>query len=221
MIATLLEWLSAFIIAVISTLGYPGIVLLMILENIFMVLPSEIIMAFAGYLVWTGRFNLWWVATLGALGCNVGSSVIYYVGAKGARPFLLRYGKYLLISRREIEMADGWFEKYGHWTVFVSRLIPMIRSLIALPAGVARMNFLKFNVYTFAGSWLWCYGIAYAGYKLGSHWPTLEVYFHKFDYVIGGLLVAGILAYVWLYLKNRNRDRKAVSEILPEKSLRR
>ena len=214
MIAAILSLLSAFIIAVISRLGYPGIVLLMAIESACIPLPSEIILPFSGYLVWTGRFNIWWVATMGALGCNVGSIVAYYVGAKGGRPFLLRYGKYILISHREIEMADRWFAKYGQWTVFFSRLLPVVRTFIALPAGVARMDFFKFNVYTFAGSWPWCYGLAYAGYKLGSHWPTLRVYFHQFDYLIGGLLVAGILAYVWLHLKNRKQDRKPVSEIL-------
>lgn len=213
MIATLLEWLSAFVITVISTLGYPGILLLMAIESACTPLPSEIILPFSGYLAWTGRFDLVWVATVGALGCNLGSIAAYYAGAHGGRPLLWRYGKYLLISHREIEMADRWFARYGQWTVFFSRLLPVIRTFISFPAGVARMDFLKFNVYTFAGSWPWCYGLAYAGYKLGAHWPTLEVYFHQFDYGIGGLLAAGILAYVWLHLKNRHRERRPVFDI--------
>ena len=203
MIATILSYLAAWVTAVISTLGYPGIVLLMAIESACTPLPSEIILPFSGYLVYTGRFSLFWVATAGALGCNVGSIVGYYAGMYGGRPVLLRYGKYFLISRREIELADRWFERYGNWTVFVSRLLPIIRTYISFPAGVARMNFWQFNVYTFLGSWPWCYGLAYAGYRLGEHWPTLEVYFHRFDYVIGLLLLAGIAAYIWLHLKNR------------------
>lgn len=205
MIATLLTWLSSFIISVISALGYPGIVLLMAIESACIPLPSEIILPFSGYLVYTGRFNLYGVATMGALGCNVGSIVAYYAGAWGGRPFLLRYGKYVLISRREIELADRWFARYGPWTVFFSRLLPVIRTFIALPAGVARMDFWKFNVYTFLGSWPWCYALAYAGYKLGEHWPTLRSYFHRFDYVIGALLLLGAVAYIWLHWKYRGQ----------------
>ena len=209
MIAAILSYLAAFVISVISTLGYPGIVLLMAIESACTPLPSEIILPFSGYLVWTGRFTLFWVATAGALGCNVGSIVAYCAGAYGGRPLLFRYGKYALISRREIEMADRWFERYGQWTIFFSRLLPVIRTFISLPAGVARMNFWKFNVYTFAGSWPWCYGLAYAGYKMGVHWPTLQVYFHKFDYVIGALLVAGIVAYVVWHFRNRNPKQES------------
>ena len=209
MIASILAFLSAVIISVISALGYPGIILLMAIESACIPLPSEIILPFSGYLAWTGRFNLWWVATMGALGCNVGSIVAYYAGAHGGRPFLLRYGKYFLVSRREIELADRWFEHYGQWTVFFSRLLPVIRTFIALPAGIARMDFWKFNLYTFLGSWPWCYALAYAGYKMGAHWPTLRVYFHRFDYLIGALLAAGIILYLWLHLRNRTPEGSA------------
>ena len=106
-------------------------------------------------------------------------------------------------------MADRWFERYGQWTIFFSRLLPVIRTYISFPAGVARMNFWQFNVYTFLGSWPWCYGLAYAGYRLGEHWPTLEVYFHEFDFVIGLLLLAGIAAYIWLHLRNRAAERNS------------
>ena len=209
MIATILSLLAAFVISVISALGYPGIALLMAIESACTPLPSEIILPFSGYLVYMGRFSLFWVATAGALGCNVGSIAAYYVGAYGGRPILLRYGKYFLISRREIELADRWFERYGQWTIFFSRLLPVIRTYISFPAGVARMNFWQFNVYTFLGSWPWCYGLAYAGYRLGEHWPTLEVYFHEFDFVIGLLLLAGIAAYIWLHLRNRAAERNS------------
>jgi len=210
MIATILTYLADWVIAVISTLGYPGIVLLMAIESACTPLPSEIILPFSGYLVYTGRFSLFWVATAGAIGCNIGSIVGYYMGMYGGRPVLLRYGKYVLISPREIEIADRWFERYGEATIFFSRLLPIIRTYISFPAGVARMNFWKFNVYTFLGSWPWCYGLAYAGYRLGEHWPDLEVYFHEFDFVIGILLLAGIVAYIWLHRKQRAAEQSLV-----------
>ena len=203
MISRILELLSAFVISVIAALGYPGIILLMAIESACVPLPSEIILPFSGYLAYTGRFTLVWVATAGAIGCNLGSIVAYYAGVWGGRPFLERYGKYLLISPREMEMADRWFERHGEWTVFVGRLLPVIRTFIALPAGIARMDFWKFNVYTFLGSWPWCYALAYAGYKLGAHWPELREYFHRFDYVIGALLVLGAVLYVRMHLQHR------------------
>lgn len=223
MIAAILALLSSFIIAVISRLGYPGILLLMAIESACIPLPSEVILPFSGYLVWTGQFNIWWVATMGALGCNLGSAAAYYAGAHGGRSLLLRYGKYVLISRREIEMADRWFRDYGQWTVFFSRLLPVIRTFIALPAGVARMDLWKFHLYTFLGSWPWCYGLAYAGYAMGAHWDTLGVYFHRFDYVIGLFIAAGVVFYVWWHLKNRasETDGRLPSQSSPESPSRR
>ena len=204
MTAYLLGLLSAFILSVISALGYPGIVLLMAVESACIPLPSEIILPFSGYLAYTGRFGLLGIATAGALGCNAGSMVAYAMGAWGGRPFLERYGKYVLITPREMAMAYRWFARYGQWTVFFARLLPVIRTFIALPAGVARMDFWKFNVYTFLGSWPWCYALAYAGYKLGANWPSLREYFHQFDYVIGALLLFGAIIYVWLHLRGRS-----------------
>ena len=211
MIAHILTLLTSFVVTVISRFGYSGLFLLMMLENVFPPLPSEIILPFAGYLAYTGRFNLWLVATVGAIGCNAGSGIVYWFGAIGARPFLVRHGKYMLISHREIETADRWFEKYGQWAVFFSRLLPLVRSLIALPAGVARMNFWKFHLFTFLGSWIWCFLLAYAGYELGEHWPVLRTYFQRFDNVIGILLVLGVIAYVWIQLRRLRKERTATA----------
>lgn len=203
MIAAVLEALSRFIIHVISAMGYPGIVLLMAIESACIPLPSEIIMPFAGYLVYTGRFNLWWAGVAGALGCNVGSIAAYWVGYHGGRPLVERYGRYVLISRHDLETADRWFARYGQAAVFFSRLLPVIRTFIALPAGVMRMEFWKFNLYTFLGSLPWCLGLAYAGLKLGEHWSSLREYFHKFDFVIGALLLLGLAWFLWTHLRQR------------------
>jgi len=199
MIAAILEFLARFIIAVISQSGYLGIVLLMGIESACIPLPSEVIMPFSGYLVHAGRFSLIGVAVAGAVGCNLGSFIAYSVGASGGRPLAERYGRYVLVTRHDLEMADRWFARYGDWTVFFSRLLPVVRTFIALPAGIARMNFLRFNVYTFLGSLPWCWALAYAGMKLGDRWTTLRTYFHRFDAVVGVLLVIGA---VW-FLRNR------------------
>src|SRR3972149_2178087 len=191
MIARLLELISHFIISVISAGGYAGIVVLMAIESACIPLPSEIIMPFSGYLVAEGRFSLWGVGVAGAVGCNVGSIVAYCAGAWGGRPLIERYGRYLLITHRDLAWADRWFARYGDATVFFARLLPVIRTFIALPAGVARMNFLRFNVYTFLGSLPWCLALAWLGLKFGEHYQeVIRPWFHKFDVLIGLVLLA-------------------------------
>ena len=209
MIGKLIEILSAFIVATISTLGYGGIVLLMAIESACIPLPSEIIMPFSGYLVYTGRFNLWFVSIAGALGCVVGSLVAYWIGMYGGRPLIEKYGKYLLISTHDLNLADRWFDRFGEAIVFVSRLLPAIRTFIAFPAGVARMNLKKFIIYTFAGSLPWCLGLAYVGQKLGEQWdkdPRLKNLFHRFDFVIGILIVLAVAWWVWRHVRHSRKE---------------
>ena len=206
MVTTFLEFLGRIIISVISKMGYSGIVLLMGIESACIPLPSEVIMPFSGYLVSTGRFNLIWVAVAGAAGCNLGSLVAYAVGAWGGRPLAEKYGRWILDSRHDLEMADRFFARYGDWAVFLARLLPVVRTFIALPAGIARMNFLRFNIYTFLGSFPWCLGLAYVGYKLGPRWPILREYFHRFDLVIGVIVVAAAAWFIFNHWKNRLRS---------------
>jgi membrane protein DedA with SNARE-associated domain len=175
----------------------------MAIESACIPLPSELIMPFAGYLVFTGTFNLVWVATAGALGCNLGSLVAYEIGCYGGRPLVERYGRWILMGRRELAWADRFFARWGYLAVFIGRLLPVIRTFIALPAGVARMPRGRFHVYTFLGSWPWCYALAYFGMKLGENWRELGKYFHKFDAVIGVMLVAGVVYFVWTHWQNR------------------
>jgi membrane protein DedA with SNARE-associated domain len=205
MIANLLKLLSGFVIWVISTSGYGGILLLMAIESACIPLPSEVIMPFSGYLVFTGRFHLLAVATVGALGCNLGSAIAYWVGAHGGRPLVEKYGSWIFLSRRELDWADHFFQRYGDITVFVSRLLPVVRTFIALPAGVARMPLARFHLYTFVGSWPWCLGLAWLGMKAGEHWDYLGKYFHKFDAVIGAVIVAGAVWFFWTHWKHRVR----------------
>jgi membrane protein DedA with SNARE-associated domain len=190
MIDRLMSSVSVTIVAVISTMGYGGIVLLMAIESACVPLPSEVTMPFSGYLVATGRFDLQLVAIAGAVGCLLGSYLAYFIG-KGGNRLLVRYGRYILIAPHEIELAERFFDRWGPHAVFISRLLPVVRTFIALPAGVARMRLLPFTVYTLLGSYLWCLGLAWAGMKLGQHWADLGPYFHRFDGVIAALIVAG------------------------------
>jgi membrane protein DedA with SNARE-associated domain len=212
MIARLIEFISGIIVATISMLGYSGIVLLMAIESACIPLPSEIIMPFSGYLVSTGQMNLWLVGIAGAVGCVLGSLVAYWIGSKGGRPLIEKYGRYLLVSRHDLDMADRWFASHGEIIVFVSRLLPAIRTFIAFPAGVARMNLKRFVIYTFAGSLPWCLGLAYIGQKLGEKWnqdDTLRTWFHRFDFVIGivGVLLAGW--WIWRHVGHLRDEQRA------------
>jgi membrane protein DedA with SNARE-associated domain len=212
MIGKIIAALSSFIIATISTLGYSGIVLLMAIESACIPLPSEIIMPFSGYLVSRGEMNLWAVAIAGAVGCVVGSLVAYWVGMYGGRPVIEKYGRYILLSRHDLDLADRWFAKYGEAIVFISRLLPAIRTFIAFPAGVARMNLTRFVIYTFAGSLPWCLGLAYIGQKLGEQWDkddTLKTWFHRFDFVIGIVGVLAVSWWVWRHIKHSRPQQTA------------
>lgn len=211
MIERILGALSAFIISVISSAGYGGIVLLMAIESACIPLPSEVIMPFSGYLVSQGRFSLLWVATAGALGCNLGSAVAYAVGYYGGRPMVRRFGRVIWLTEHELDVAHKFFEHWGDATVFLARLLPVVRTFIALPAGVARMPQVRFHAYTFLGSWPWCFVLAYLGMKAGEHWDYLRVYFHKFDAAIGALLVIGAILFVRSRWKNRIRAAEPVS----------
>ena len=200
--------LAKVTIAVISSTGYLGVVALMAIESACIPLPSEIIMPFAGYLVYMGHFSLFWAATAGALGCNLGSVIAYEIGYYGGRPLVARYGSRIWISRRDLEMADRFFLKFGSAAVFLGRLLPVIRTFIALPAGVSRMPRLRFHLYTFAGSWPWCFGLAWVGMKLGEQWdsdPRLKLWLHRLDAVILLVVVAGLAWFVRSHWKNRLR----------------
>jgi membrane protein DedA with SNARE-associated domain len=201
MINRLMTAVSAMIIAAISSMGYVGVALLMAIESACVPLPSEVTMPFAGYLVAAGRFNLQLVAIAGAVGCLLGSYAAYYVGASGGRRFLERHGRWLLIAPHELALADRFFARWGSAAVFVSRLLPVVRTFIALPAGVARMPLLPFTIYTLIGSYIWCLALAYAGLKLGQNWETLAPWFHRFDGAIAFLIVIGVAAVLYNRVK--------------------
>ena len=196
------------ILAVISAGGLPGIVLLMALESACIPIPSEVVMPFAGYLVSTGQFSLWSVALAGAVGCNIGSLVAYEVGARGGRPMVEKFSRHSLFGAHELKLAEAFFARWGASATFFGRLLPVVRTFLALPAGMARMNRVRFHAYTFVGSFLWCLALAWVGKALGKNWDNsaaLSTAFHVADVVIVLALVAG---FVW-YLRYRKQVRNA------------
>jgi membrane protein DedA with SNARE-associated domain len=195
--------LFVFINAVIAATGYAGLTFLMAVESACIPLPSELIMPFSGYLVSQGALNLFWAATAGAIGCNVGSLIAYEIGSYGGRPLVEKYGRWILMGRRELDLADRFFAHWGYLAVFVARMLPVVRTFIALPAGISRMPRGRFHLYTFLGSWPWCFALAYVGMKLGENWRSLGKYFHQFDAVIGVALLAGLIWFAWSHWQNR------------------
>ena len=177
----------------------------MAIESACIPLPSELIMPLAGWILIKDQ-SLPAIYTLvagayGALGCVIGSVIAYAVGMWGGRPFLEKYGKYVLISRHDLDLTDRWFNRYGSWSIFISRLLPVVRTFISLPAGISRMHFGKFLVYTFIGSFIWCAGLAYGGYQLGEHWEQIRVIMRPFDPLIAAIIIALIAFYVYRHLK--------------------
>lgn len=200
-----------FINSVYTLIQWPGVVVLMAIESACIPLPSELIMPLAGWmLIKEQSLPVTYVliaGAYGALGCTIGSVIAYVVGVWGGRPFLEKYGKYLLISHQDLALADRWFNKHGSWAVFLSRLLPVVRTFISLPAGVAQMRFVPFLIYTFLGSFPWCAGLAYGGYQLGEHWEQLRALLRPFDPLIVALIVVFIALYFYRHIRNAREKR--------------
>lgn len=199
----IIAFAGSLILQIIGRAGYVGVFLLMTLESAAVPIPSEIIMPFSGFLAARGVFNFWLVVFAGTLGNAAGSLALYWVGEYGGRPFIKRWGRWLLLEDSHIIKAEEWFKKYGDATIFFSRMLPVARTYISFPAGVARVNLWKFNFYTAAGSFPWVLLLAYMGFKLGERWHILEAYFRKFDIVI---LAAGTILVLWFLIKYARRD---------------
>ena len=196
----MLEILSNLIIHFIQTSGYLGIFILMTLESALIPIPSEVTMPFSGFLVTKGVLSLWPVILAGTLGNLIGSLIAYGIGFYLEETVILslveKYGKFILMTKEDYSKSVAWFKKYGNSIVFFSRLLPAIRTFISLPAGLAEMNIWKFSIYTFVGSFIWSSFLAMIGVYLGNNWKGLEVYFRKFELVIGVLLIFGVLFYL-------------------------
>ena len=184
---------------------WPGVVALMAIESACIPIPSEVIMPLAGWMLvkehgLTAVYSLA-AGAYGALGCTIGSVIAYVVGIKGGRPFLERYGKYILVSRHDLDLADRWFKRNGDWAIFVTRLLPVVRTFISLPAGIGRMNLVKFTAYTFLGSFIWSTALAYGGYQLGEHWEQLRAVMRPFDPLIAVIIIALLGLYIYRHTR--------------------
>ena len=197
MVTDLIEWISGLATGLIEALGYFGIFLGMAIESINVPLPSEVLMTFSGALVAEGEFNFWLVVLLGALGNVAGSVGNYYLAAYGGRPFFEKYGKYVLVHKRDLEMADRWFAKYGLATVFFTRMLPVVRTFISFPAGLSRVPMVPFVLLTFAGSFIWSAFLTYLGFYFGENYEEqIRPIFKQFDLAIGVALVLLVVWYV-------------------------
>ncbi len=198
-------WFLDIITNIYDAMGWPGVVFLMGIESAAIPFPSELIMPLAGWLLIEAKGDSVWMlgmaAFYGALGNLLGSWVAYWISYKGGRPLLNRYGKYVLVTQHDVDRAEEWFQKYGELAVFASRLLPVVRTFISVPAGIARMNIWKFSFYTFIGSYPWSLGLAYGGYKLGENWEDLRQVMRPFDFPIAGVIAVALLWFIYHRIK--------------------
>ena len=205
----IIEPILDFVTFVISNLGYPGVIFLMILDSAMIPIPSEIILVFSGYLVTTGTFEPISVILAGSFGNVVGSIMTYYFGLKFGRLFVLRFGKYFFIKENHLEYTEKLFQKYGDKISFLGRLLPAIRTYISLPCGIAKMNLFKYSVYTFFGSVIWNTMFTYIGIQLGSNWQDIDNYSIYLEIVTGCVIVVFVIWFITKMLKKRNLDKKS------------
>jgi len=215
MITLIINYLTHLIISVIEKTGYGGIFLLMAAESALIPIPSEVTMPFSGFLVTKGVFNLILVVVVGALANLFGSLLAFWLGYYGGetvvRSVIKKWGKYVLVDVRELDRSEKWFRRYGERIVFFSRVLPIVRTFISLPAGIARMNVWKFSLFTFVGSLIWSTVLTYIGFAMGKNWHTLETYYRKFEILIVIAGAALFIWYVWHKLRRWKRQRKSMS----------
>ena len=202
MIQSIIDWL----VNAISTIGYPGVFISVFLESFFAPIPSEIILPFSGFVASSGKMSLVLVIIIATVAAYLGSLPFYFIGRWGEKPvinFINKYGKYLFIQQKDVDKVFGAFDKYGKGVVFFGRLIPMIRTLISFPAGVAKMQFARFSMYTLLGSLTWNILLTYAGYQLGDHWSVVSKWIEKYQNVILVLIIIAVLLYIIRGIKSR------------------
>jgi membrane protein DedA with SNARE-associated domain len=210
------QWVLNLTSSVYNAIQWPGVILLMVVESCGIPFPSEIIMPLAGWMLLKEKalpvYSVFMAGGYGALGNTIGSIIAYYIGMWAGRPLILKYCKYILLSKHDLDMTDRWFSRRGTWTLLVSRVLPIVRTYISFPAGIAKMNIFKFIIYTFIGSFVWSTGLAYGGYLLGEHWEEISTAIRPFDPLIIALVVIAIGFYIWRHLRNRREEKSSSSE---------
>ncbi len=207
------ELLVNHVVNWIGVSGYTGLVVLMALESMVAPLPSEAVMPFAGFLIFEGTFTFFGVVAFSIIGSLAGSLLSYYAGLYGGRPFVLRFGKYFLLDVSDLEFTEKFFRKYGDKTIFFSRFIPVVRHLISIPAGVGEMKVGKFLIYTAIGAGLWNSLLAYAGFRLKSHWNELRHYGQLVDWIVVVLMLAGLGYFIYCHVKRLKKNQAGGDEI--------
>jgi membrane protein DedA with SNARE-associated domain len=202
-----MQEVAKFFQHVVESLGYPGLFVLVMLESTLVPVPSTLVFPFAGFLAAKGIFSLPVVLIINSVGAVAGSALCYWAGAAGGKPLLLKYGKYVLIRRKDIERTEQWFSSHGRATVFIARFVPVVRHIISLPAGIARMPLIPFLVQTFLGATLWGGFLIVLGYYMGEHWDTVANKIKRFDLVIGGTIVVAVLVIAVRFFLKRRRER--------------
>ena len=198
---TIVQWITHLI----DMMGYPGVAFLMMLESMVAPVPSEAVMPFAGCLITVGRFSFLWVAVSSTIGSIVGSLLSYAAGYYGGKPFVIRFGRYVLLNLHDLEVTERFFNRHGSITIFISRFIPVIRHLISIPAGVGRMNLVHFSIYTIVGACAWNTFLAWLGYHLGNHWELIHKYSGPIDAVVLVVIAVGLVYFVRAHLRRAAR----------------
>jgi membrane protein DedA with SNARE-associated domain len=208
--------LVEFLMNLFQTIGWFGVVVIMAFESANIPIPSEVTMPLSGWMLVQARGLTAWHALLlgglwGAVGCTIGSVISYALGAWGGRPLVERYGSYILVNEEDLEKADRWFARWGDWAAFISRLLPIVRTFISFPAGVVRMHFWRFVIYSFVGSFIWCGLLALGGYYFGEHWEELRAMMRPFDIPIAVVIIAAFVYYVYHHIR-KNRDKAEAAD---------
>jgi membrane protein DedA with SNARE-associated domain len=208
------QQIVAFLTHLLQTIGWPGVVAIMTVESCNIPIPSEVTMPLAGWMLVQARGLPAWQAVvmgglLGARGCTLGSMLSYGLGAWGGRPLIQRYGRWILVAEEDLEQADHWFARWGDWAAFISRLLPIVRTFISFPAGVVKMNFPRFVVFTFAGSFIWCALLAWGGYVFGANWEQLRAAMRPFDIPIALIILAALAYYIYHHVQKGKRRQVA------------
>lgn len=202
------QWIDPLLQSVrdaVASWSYLGVIVMMAIESANIPLPSEAIMPTAGLLVQAGKMNFHLAALAGAIGCVLGSIPSYFLGLYGGRPFVKKYGRYFLVSEKDLDSADKWVDKYGDWAFLICRMLPVVRTFISFPAGVLRAHFGMFCLFTFVGSLIWCYFLTWVGIKFGENMKMFTEVWHKFDIAIVAVVVLGFAWYVWRHLKHSSK----------------
>lgn len=201
------EAFSDWVQGIVHAGGYPVVFALIMLESTLVPIPSELVMPFAGYMAWKGEFSLPVILVINSVGAMVGSGICYWIGVVGGKPFLVKYGKYFLVRQHEIERTEAFFARHGKKTILIGRFLPVIRHVISVPAGIARMPLPAFFLQTFLGATIWGGVLILLGYYVGANWEVLSSSLKRVDHVIGAILVLALVALGIRFVVRRRRER--------------